>query len=55
MGKSALSLLLAGLLAVAAGVLGVVAVANSAVTSSQTAADDANSADLGQPAGYGTR
>ena len=55
MARSALSLVLAGLLAIAIGVLGVVAVANSAVTSSQKAADTANSTDLGKPAGYGAR
>jgi hypothetical protein len=55
MARSALSLLLAGLLAVAIGVLGVAAVANSAVASSEKAADTANSTDLGKPAGYGNR
>ena len=55
MTRSALSLVLAGLLALAIGVLGVTAVANSAVTSSQKAADTANSTDLGKPAGYGAR
>jgi hypothetical protein len=55
MGSSALGLLLAGVLAVGVGVAGTVAVANIAVVSSDTAADQANSHDLEQPAGYGAR
>jgi hypothetical protein len=53
--RSALGLLVTGLLALALGVLGVVAFENVAVTSSQTAADEANSNDLGVPTGYGAR
>jgi hypothetical protein len=53
--SSGLSLLLAGVLAAGVGVLGVVAVTNAVVVDSQAAADKANSADLGRPAGYGAR
>ena len=53
--RSALGLLVTGLLALALGALGVVAFDNYAVKSSQTAADQANSNDLGVPAGYGVR
>jgi len=55
MGRTALTLLLAGVIAVLLGVTGTVFFAQSAVTSSEQAAKEAAGQDLGQPAGYGSR
>jgi hypothetical protein len=53
--KTAVGVVLAAVLAAGAGVLGAVVTANVAVTSVDKAADSANTADLGEPADYGTR
>jgi hypothetical protein len=53
--KTAVGVILAAVLAAGAGVLGAVVTANSAVASVDKAADDATTADLGEPAGYGAR
>jgi hypothetical protein len=53
MRSSVFALLLVVVLAAGVGVLGTVAVAAYTLVSSQTAADQANSADLTKPANYG--
>jgi hypothetical protein len=53
--KTAVGVVLAAVLAAGAGVLGAVVTANVAVTSVDKAADNANTADLGEPADYGAR
>lgn len=55
MGRTVLPLLLAGVIAVLVGVIGTVAVADVAVTSSDVAAKTADAKDLGKPADYGAR
>jgi hypothetical protein len=57
MSSSALGLLLTVLLALGVGVAGTVIVANAAVVSSQSAADNAksNPGNLKIPTGYGSR
>jgi len=61
MGRSALALLLAGVIAALLGVVGTVSLSNVAVTSSSDAAQAAaekvaaGSKELGQPEGYGSR
>lgn len=55
MGRSALTLLVAAVAAVVLGVIGTVAAADLAATSSGDAAKQANEKDLGVPAGYGSR
>ncbi|HEY7222361.1 MAG TPA: hypothetical protein VH561_01920 [Micromonosporaceae bacterium] len=53
--KNAVVIILAVVLAAGVGVLGAVLTANLAVASVGKAASNANQADLGTPAGYGTR
>ena len=61
MGRSALALLLAGVIAVLLGVVGTATLSGVAVTSSSDAAQAAEekvaagSTELGQPEGYGSR
>jgi len=53
--KTAVGVVLAAVLAAGAGVLGAVVTANVAVTSVDKAADNADQANLGEPADYGAR
>lgn len=53
--KTAVGVVLAAVLAVGVGVLGTVITANIAVTSVDMAADNADQAELGEPAEYGAR
>lgn len=53
--KTAVGIVLAAVLAAGVGVVGAVVTANIAVTSVDKAATDADQANLGEPAEYGTR
>jgi hypothetical protein len=55
MKSTAVGVVLSAVLAAAVGILGTVVVANVAVASADKAASTANDADLGAPAGYGSR
>ncbi|NUT37655.1 MAG: hypothetical protein HOV79_31810 [Hamadaea sp.] len=55
MARTALTLLLAGVIAVLVGLVGTATIAQVAVTDSAAAAQEADQSELGTPAGYGTR